>query len=193
MAPRSHTLDTGFGKLAKPAEGSRRVSNPRWVGIGLRQSYCLRSISPGGTSGKAHLKIQRLWRRWQQVSWECLERDVAPKEVLIIHCSLTVSRRNGSSCHWIKTSQAEKVGLPLCTSLRHYNFHAQVSFATHHRNTEHKRHHRIRWTTPIYIVVEGDPKAPFSIAYYTKCRGGRDSFPWIAPLYPWSVPYNAEC
>ena len=25
------------------------------------------------------------------------------------------------------------------------------------------------------------------------CSGGRYSFPWIAPLYPWSVPYNAEC
>ena len=40
---------------------------------------------------------------------------------------------------------------------------------------------------------EGDPKAPFSIATTPRCRGGRYSFPWIAPLYPWSVPYNAEC
>ena len=31
-------------------------------------------------------------------------------------------------------------------------------------------------------VVEGDQKAPFSIAT-TRCRGGRYSFPWI-PLYP---------
>ena len=52
---------------------------------------------------------------------------------------------------------------------------------------------------PIHIkvklstVVEGDPKAPFSIIATPRCRGGRDSFPWIAPLYPWSVPYNAEC
>ena len=41
----------------------------------------------------------------------------------------------------------------------------------------------------IYIVklatvVEGDQKAPFSIATTPKCRGGRYSFPWIAPLYP---------
>ena len=41
-------------------------------------------------------------------------------------------------------------------------------------------------------VVEGDPKAPFSIATAPRCRGGRYSFPWIAVLYPWSVPYNAE-
>ena len=33
-------------------------------------------------------------------------------------------------------------------------------------------------------VVEGDQKAPFSIATTLKCRGGRYSFPWIAPLYP---------
>ena len=31
-------------------------------------------------------------------------------------------------------------------------------------------------------VVEGDPRAPFSIAATP-----------IAPLYPWSVTYNAEC
>ena len=42
-------------------------------------------------------------------------------------------------------------------------------------------------------LVEGDPKASFSIATTPKCRGGRYSFPWIAPLYPWSIPYNAEC
>ena len=27
-------------------------------------------------------------------------------------------------------------------------------------------------------VVEGDPKAPFSIATTPRCRGGRYSFPW---------------
>ena len=33
-------------------------------------------------------------------------------------------------------------------------------------------------------VVEGDPKVPFSIATSPRCRGGRYSFSWIAPLYP---------
>ena len=42
-------------------------------------------------------------------------------------------------------------------------------------------------------IVEGDPKAPFSIATTQRCRGGRYSIPRIAPLYPWTVPYNAEC
>ena len=42
-------------------------------------------------------------------------------------------------------------------------------------------------------IVEGDPKAPFSIATSPRCRGGRYSIPRIAPLYPWTVPYNAEC
>ena len=32
-------------------------------------------------------------------------------------------------------------------------------------------------------VVEGDRKAPFSIATTPRCCGGRFSFPWIAPLY----------
>ena len=34
------------------------------------------------------------------------------------------------------------------------------------------------------IVVEGDPKAPILIATTPRCRGGHNSFPWIAPLYP---------
>ena len=42
-------------------------------------------------------------------------------------------------------------------------------------------------------LVEGDPKAPFSIATTSMCRGRRDSIAWIAPLYPWSLPYNGEC
>ena len=32
-------------------------------------------------------------------------------------------------------------------------------------------------------VVEGDQKAPFSIATIQRRRGGCYSFPWIAPLY----------
>ena len=42
-------------------------------------------------------------------------------------------------------------------------------------------------------LVEGNQKAPFSIATTLMCRGGCDSFPWIAPLYPWYVAYIAEC
>ena len=43
--------------------------------------------------------------------------------------------------------------------------------------------------TYIYIyklatLVAGDPKSPFSKATTPRCRGGRYSFPWIAPLYP---------
>ena len=33
-------------------------------------------------------------------------------------------------------------------------------------------------------IVEGDPKAPFSIATTPRCRERRYSFPWIAPLCP---------
>ena len=41
-------------------------------------------------------------------------------------------------------------------------------------------------------LVEGDLKAPFSIATTPRCRGGRYSIPWIAPLHPWSLPYSAK-
>ena len=49
------------------------------------------------------------------------------------------------------------------------------------------------FTTMFATVVEGDPKAPFSIATTPRCMYGRYSFPWIATLYPLYVPYNAEC
>ena len=42
-------------------------------------------------------------------------------------------------------------------------------------------------------VVEGDPKATFSVATTLSYRGGRFFFLWIAPLYLWYVLYNAEC
>ena len=34
-------------------------------------------------------------------------------------------------------------------------------------------------------LVECDQKALFSTANTPRCREGRYSFPWIAPLYPW--------
>ena len=41
-------------------------------------------------------------------------------------------------------------------------------------------------------LVEGNKTDPFSIATKPRYRGGRYSFPWIGPLYPWSVPYIAK-
>ena len=57
---------------------------------------------------------------------------------------------------------------------------------------------RIRWPNLSYIkvkatVVKGDLKTPFSIATTPRCRQGHYSFPGSTPLYPWSLPYNAEC
>ena len=40
---------------------------------------------------------------------------------------------------------------------------------------------RFKW---LANLVEGDQKAPLSLATKPRCRGGRYSFPWIAPLYP---------
>ena len=45
----------------------------------------------------------------------------------------------------------------------------------------------------LVTLVEGDQKAPFSLTTTPRCREERYSFPWIALLYPWYVPYNAEC
>ena len=43
------------------------------------------------------------------------------------------------------------------------------------------------------IIAGGDQKALFSIATTPRCRGECYSFPWIAPLYSWYIPYIAEC
>ena len=45
----------------------------------------------------------------------------------------------------------------------------------------------------LVTLVEGDLKAPFSIAPTLRYREGRYFIPWITPLYPWSLPNNAEC
>ena len=41
------------------------------------------------------------------------------------------------------------------------------------------------------ILNRGWPKVLFSIDSTPRCRGERYFFPWIAPLYPWSEPYNS--
>ena len=45
----------------------------------------------------------------------------------------------------------------------------------------------------LVTIVNGNPKATFSIAMTPRCRAGLYSFLWIAPLPPWYEPYNAEC
>ena len=42
-------------------------------------------------------------------------------------------------------------------------------------------------------IVEGNQKAPFSIATTPRCKGGHYFFLWIAPLYSWYIPYIVEC
>ena len=42
-------------------------------------------------------------------------------------------------------------------------------------------------------IIVDEPKAPFSLTTTPRCRGEWYSFPRIAPLYPWSVPYNGKC
>ena len=41
-------------------------------------------------------------------------------------------------------------------------------------------------------VVVGDSKVPFSIPTEPRCRVGRDSFPWIAPLYPYLIMLSVK-
>ena len=48
----------------------------------------------------------------------------------------------------------------------------------------------LAYRNKLATVVEGDPKAPFSIGTTSRCSEGRCSFPRIDPHYSWSVPNN---
>ena len=71
-------------------------------------------------------------------------------------------------------------------------------------NVSTKMYGNIEFITCIYIyiyivkvklttAVVGDQRDPFLIASIPRCSGGHYSFLWIAPLYPWYVPYIAKC
>ena len=54
---------------------------------------------------------------------------------------------------------------------------------------ERKKSQRVNKST---TVVDGNPKAPFSIATTPRCSERHYSPSWIDPLYAWPIPYNAE-
>ena len=57
----------------------------------------------------------------------------------------------------------------------------QLNFKPHYfKRKKLYRNSKVKLVT----VVEGDQKAPFSIATTARCRGGCYSFPRITPLYP---------
>ena len=62
-------------------------------------------------------------------------------------------------------------------------------FERHYFNVTRVKKKKVKLAT----VIEGGPKAPLSIATTPRCRRGRYSIPWIAPLYLWCVPYKTEC
>ena len=45
----------------------------------------------------------------------------------------------------------------------------------------------------LVALIVGDQKAPFLIATTLSFRGWYYFIPLIAPLHPWSLPFNAEC
>ena len=53
----------------------------------------------------------------------------------------------------------------------------------------------MRVSVCIHIVdySRGWPGGSLFNSYYPRCRVGCYSIPWIAPFYPWFLPYNAEC
>ena len=63
---------------------------------------------------------------------------------------------------------------------------------TYVKNQQHNlRKKNLHWVKTV-VEDKGEPKTPFSLATKKRRKGGRNSIPSIAPLYPWSLPYNAE-
>ena len=60
---------------------------------------------------------------------------------------------------------------------------------------KHLSRNFLRMLMKLYRQVSkvGDRQAPSSIATTPRYREGHYPFPYIAPLYPWYVPYIAEC
>ena len=70
----------------------------------------------------------------------------------------------------------------------------------HCLRTKNKRRYQTFSQNPCRIrevklatLVEGDPKDTFLIVTTPMNGGGCYSIPRIAPLYPWSAPYCAQC
>ena len=87
---------------------------------------------------------------------------------------------------------AEQFDTMSCVKLGGFRSQLEVSCVSSHTEELWYYETVCLWIT-IYISKEGNPKAPFSIATTPRCWGGCYFFPWIAPLYPWFLPYNAEC
>ena len=68
----------------------------------------------------------------------------------------------------------------------------KIKLPTIYSPTNYTHTHTYTHINTHIVVVEGNPKAPFSIATTLSSRG-RHSLPWIAPFFPWYTPYNAEC
>ena len=76
--------------------------------------------------------------------------------------------------------------IPHTSTYVHIHVHKCI-FAMYAHTRTHL--HRYVWPhidTLTYLcwltIVEGNPKAPFSIATLSRCRRGHYSFPWVAPL-----------
>ena len=89
--------------------------------------------------------------------------DVTPKQILVTHCSLVVSRCNGFPCHWIKTSKAERVSLSQCNDLLTIKSSRTVPLSNSPHDRYVNAHHSSpaamgtwrsnRWRRPLAVVV----------------------------------------
>ena len=124
-------------------------------------------------------------------------------KLIVFHFAVICLERHGSisssSSYWYIVEQTEFFNLSKVITIRERKPRIQISnilFKTLCRiylMAEGLRIYRLKVKVKLATLVEGDTKAPFSIATTPRCRGGCYSFPKIAPLYPWSSPYSAEC
>ena len=75
-----------------------------------------------------------------------------------------------------------------------HNIQVELKFSVKFLTSKNKNWYqpRIKSKVKLVTIVKDDLTAPFSIATTPRCRGEWYSFLWVAPLYPWSIPYNTE-
>ena len=121
------------------------------------------------------------------------------------HCWRSKDKLISDVLLWTPTYRWAKAGWPAWTYIQQLceDMGCSLEDLPEAMNDREKWRERVRdirasgttwWYICTYIYKVGKLKAPFSIPSLTlRCWGRCYSFPKIAPLYPWYMPYKGEC
>ena len=119
------------------------------------------------------------------------------KNILILNWTIPVRIREPFNCANKLALTHLKIRLPINYFLTNHMYNHLTAWkqmsSDSFKNVINKLYVYKSYIKKLATLVEGDLTAPFLIDTTRRCRRERYSIPWIAPPYPWSLPYNAEC